>query len=400
MAIVVNLKEQRCLQKCLQTIDMEQTYATKILDLDHRILKIYFKRLKEKVSRIRSNLSTEEILYLKKLETEGKLKASYIPVASNSSLKIAAAYRRLKLQPICEQHSSKTVSHQEISEKSDIKLDSLIHFDEDQEVVYKPIKSLSTAGETQNSNKSYQKNKRKVGQIGRPLTSSLAKERHNIYQPLRRPSTAPLSARALFSSHSGKDEFVGDEDHCREDMSSQWSRDCDIGSNLGENLYEEKRKERLQFEVNKGKMLDRKTKDFLDHLNQFVSCPLRKSNSENSADKTAFLQKSAPDRSVQSTKSLSFDFNQNGVSRDEYQEELMSRWKDLSKCRYLRVADELLDLSGVVNLAKDQMKHFVNIHGFGLSHTFKSWGNNYWLLIINLPDFGLQCISSKVLIVV
>lgn len=373
MAIVVNLKEQRCLQKCLQTINMEQTYATKILDLDHRILKIYFKRLKEKVSRIRSNLSAEEILNLKKLETEGRLKASYIPVASNSSLKIAAAYRRLKLQPniTTNEVSSKAAKHPEISGKFDIKSDSHIQPDEDQ-VRNEPTNALSIATIENENCKQFQKKKRKAIQIGRPLTSSLAKERYNLYQPLRRPSTAPLSAHALFSSHGGKDEYVGDTNHLQEDISGHFSRDCDIGSNLGENLYEEKRKEWLQFEVNKGKMLDRKTKDFLDHLNQFVACPLSKLNSENSADRAGFMQKIDPERNLPSTKALSFDFNQNGVSSDEYQEELMSLWKDLSKCRYLRVADELLDLSGVVNLAKDQMKHFVNVHGFSLANTFKS----------------------------
>ena len=45
-------------------------------------------------------------------------------------------------------------------------------------------------------------------------------------------------------------------------------------------------------------------------------------------------------------------------SEEEYKAKIFELWKDLNKCRYLRIPDEMLDLSGVNTLAKDQMKLF------------------------------------------
>lgn len=33
-------------------------------------------------------------------------------------------------------------------------------------------------------------------------------------------------------------------------------------------------------------------------------------------------------------------------------------WKDVNKCRYLRVPEELIDLTGIQTLASDQLKLF------------------------------------------
>ena len=45
------------------------------------------------------------------------------------------------------------------------------------------------------------------------------------------------------------------------------------------------------------------------------------------------------------------NFGQNSERKEEV-------WKDVNKCRYLRVPEEMIDLSGIVTLAKDQMKLF------------------------------------------
>jgi hypothetical protein len=41
---------------------------------------------------------------------------------------------------------------------------------------------------------------------------------------------------------------------------------------------------------------------------------------------------------------------------EAYQKKLGELWKDMYKCRYLRIPDERIDLSGIVTLAKDQMR--------------------------------------------
>ena len=60
-AVTYNMKEDRCLEKSMQTLNLERSYSMKLLQLDHRIVKVNYKRLKDKVSRIRSYLSVEEI---------------------------------------------------------------------------------------------------------------------------------------------------------------------------------------------------------------------------------------------------------------------------------------------------------------------------------------------------
>lgn len=73
-AVTYNMKEDRCLEKSMQTLNLERSYSMKLLQLDHRIVKVNYKRLKDKVSRIRSYLSVEEINEMKQLEAEGKIK--------------------------------------------------------------------------------------------------------------------------------------------------------------------------------------------------------------------------------------------------------------------------------------------------------------------------------------
>ncbi|KAL8582314.1 hypothetical protein ACOMHN_037071 [Nucella lapillus] len=95
VAIAFNQKEQRVLEKSLATISLEATYSLKLLDLHNRTVKVHFRQMKDKVSRIKSHLEPEEIHELRRLEAEGKLQPMYPAVSLGSALKIAAAARRL-----------------------------------------------------------------------------------------------------------------------------------------------------------------------------------------------------------------------------------------------------------------------------------------------------------------
>ena len=44
-----------------------------------------------------------------------------------------------------------------------------------------------------------------------------------------------------------------------------------------------------------------------------------------------------------------------------YREEEVDAWKDLTKCRYLRITDDKVDLSGVKTLVKDQLHLFTGL---------------------------------------
>ncbi|KAL8582322.1 hypothetical protein ACOMHN_037079 [Nucella lapillus] len=95
VAIAFNQKEQRVLEKSLATISLEATYSLKLLDLHNRTVKVHFRQMKDKVSRIKSHLEPDEIHELSRLEAEGKLQPMYPAVSLGSALKIAAAARRL-----------------------------------------------------------------------------------------------------------------------------------------------------------------------------------------------------------------------------------------------------------------------------------------------------------------
>ncbi|RUS86473.1 hypothetical protein EGW08_005788 [Elysia chlorotica] len=97
-AMLYNSKEQRVLEKSLQTLRLEQTYALKLLELDHRIIKVRYKRLKENVSKIKSHLPVDDISTFRDLENQGKLTSTGCSgVNLGSAIKIAAAARRLNL---------------------------------------------------------------------------------------------------------------------------------------------------------------------------------------------------------------------------------------------------------------------------------------------------------------
>lgn len=58
---------------------------------------VKYRKLKDKVSKIKSHLSVEDIIKLNQLDQQGKLKPAYKCVVLSSAMKIAAASRRLNL---------------------------------------------------------------------------------------------------------------------------------------------------------------------------------------------------------------------------------------------------------------------------------------------------------------
>ncbi|XP_062581252.1 uncharacterized protein LOC134243047 [Saccostrea cucullata] len=96
-AMKFNLKEERCLKKNLQLLGVEEDYSLTLINLDNRGVKLYQKRLKDKVSKIKSNLTPTEITEFQKLEEAGKLKGIYPSVTPNLQGRIVAEAKRLNL---------------------------------------------------------------------------------------------------------------------------------------------------------------------------------------------------------------------------------------------------------------------------------------------------------------
>ncbi|KAL4227581.1 hypothetical protein ACF0H5_013024 [Mactra antiquata] len=98
-AIFLNFKEIRNLERNVQSLDGEKSYYVSLINLDQKIVKVHYKRLKDKVSKIKSHLSQDEIHELKNLDDAGSLPTRPKSSRLDSSLKIEAAERRLKLMP-------------------------------------------------------------------------------------------------------------------------------------------------------------------------------------------------------------------------------------------------------------------------------------------------------------
>lgn len=98
-AIFLNFKELRNLEKNCQSLDSEKSYYVSLINLDQKIVKVHYKRLKDKVSKIRSHLRQDELEHIKILDETGNLPKRPMSSKLDSNLRIEAAERRLKLMP-------------------------------------------------------------------------------------------------------------------------------------------------------------------------------------------------------------------------------------------------------------------------------------------------------------
>ncbi|KAJ8304333.1 hypothetical protein KUTeg_017916 [Tegillarca granosa] len=107
-AMRFNLKEQRVLQKNLHILDAEASYSLKLIDLNNRGVKVFYKRFKDKVSKIKSHLRAEEIAELREMESRGELKDMHKPLNITGALRIADAEKRLQLRGHERQRKTKS----------------------------------------------------------------------------------------------------------------------------------------------------------------------------------------------------------------------------------------------------------------------------------------------------
>ena len=95
-ATALNKKKDRVLQKTFGTLNLEMNFTCYVLSLRVRTVKANFKRLRDRVDKLKSNLTPEEIKALRQMEEEGKLKTTST-FNLNAAMKIAAAARKLNL---------------------------------------------------------------------------------------------------------------------------------------------------------------------------------------------------------------------------------------------------------------------------------------------------------------
>ncbi|OWF44463.1 proteoglycan 4-like [Mizuhopecten yessoensis] len=97
-AVKSNIKEQRRLEKNITVLNVEEAYAMRILNLDSRDINTYRNKMNERTAKIKSHLTTGDIIQMKELEAAGKMKGVNKSPSPSSAI-IAAAEKRLNIKP-------------------------------------------------------------------------------------------------------------------------------------------------------------------------------------------------------------------------------------------------------------------------------------------------------------
>lgn len=334
------------------------------------------------MSKIRSHLSADEISDLRVAEMEGRFRPQSTVCAIGSS-KISAAAHRLKLDtgravsarvpPATRVDTTLLYSRQASSQMTaddDDKGSSKKHI----VIVDKTSNrmprtnslqsmSMSSFGTSlaMSSQSQQQQNLRPFTSVGKRLSSASPPR-------ILRPRTAPGST---YSSHesatreaknSSKTTSITNllaEGSARGQMLERRSSvlsNSSIGSNLAKERAAERRQDLLDEEMYQQSQIENRRQDFLDRISVWV-----KENPTSSVKERPLNFTDDPDESGKK-KSLAFHNHvafrqrrQTKLTADEKRLQEDQMWKDLSKCRYLRISDDKLDVSGVNTLAKDQM---------------------------------------------
>ncbi|KAK0051291.1 hypothetical protein Bpfe_019237 [Biomphalaria pfeifferi] len=416
-AVMYNLKEQRVLEKSLQTLDLEQSYAIRLLELDNRIIKVKYKKLKEKVSKIKSYLEPDDINELQSLEGQGKLKPLYGD-CSGSAIKIAAASRRLNLG------NSRASSRRSVrsalpritfhSDESDLRCrtaperiqrsNSVTGVFIEAPVQRLKLERPATAFTPQNFNVVNRSPTPKPSSGSEVLRDEdnanheESKKRNMVVKETALNSGRSSISRSLsasqhhqFSSHVTNDARAGlstaPAQYNRSRRYSHMSNDS-IESNLGVNIYQERRQELLEEENQRAATLEKRTKHFLQNVDTFLqkNIPLLPAQIENeSLSHSTDIKANSKDPYSSDLTTVKYHRRRGmGVEFDDtptyfpesnYKEKLMTLWKDMNKCRYLRVPDEKIDLSGINTLVKDQMKMFEKLKQADRPPLREAWEN-------------------------
>ncbi len=471
-----NAKEKRVLEKKLQTISLEEDYAIKLLELSSREVKVNNKRLKGKVSKIKSYLSPDEIIELRNLDLEGKLKAEYNQVNVNGAIRIAAAAKRLKMDSVARAKAV-TVSSARLTPRPSAKMasntpqvrvslvrafidepqspDSVKCFDSSLELsqpVEKPppntkvlpespmvhshssleignqvSKHRTTTFASPESTRRHSESAMEIShseprspttmnappqsalrhsissqEISRPILKHPAPIHVSPQSPLRlsnssleaspsvdkRPATthgcrrefrAPISARtprsisvkelptnrprskSVYSSHNVSVSSSNSQTPSLSSRRMSVLSDDSIENKFTntKQIVDEQRKEMLEKQILHTQSLKDQQTAFLARITSWIKeshpsvkdayLPATNNNITDNVETVIIKKDGKPLRRLTGRVNFSKDNQRKAMSLEE-------RWKDLNKCRYLRISEDIVDLSGVVTLARDQMR--------------------------------------------
>ena len=385
-ARLFNKKEERVLAKTFGTLNLEMGFTYNVLSLRVRTVKANYKRLRDRADKLKSNLKPEEITTLRQLEEEGKFR----PTSSfnvNASMKIAAAAHRLNLYPEGIKRSNTSVS----SKRNDKLLTSRSKTDVN--IVRKRSNSVTGVfidapePDTHGRSCSVDLGQPQLASI-RPVSANVTsmteqEERDARKDGCVRPSTSverePITtSKVSFKLNDQKTSSSQDlsvyEPTPREKGGKKSIHDKMLQMDVTDEtldtgrqrMFDERRQELLQDEHLFAKALTKRKDEFLGKIDTYLlenppvkfSNPIYRLELPNidvgiDSDEDDVMKHSRRQRPLRS-----YDINRTFTGEEDYKRQEKELWKDMNKTRYLRVPDEMLDMSGVVTLAKDQMKLF------------------------------------------
>lgn len=408
-ATALNKKEERVLQKTFGTLNLEMSFTYNVISLHVRTVKANFRRLRDRVDKLKSHLTPEEITALRQLEEEGKFR----PTASfnvNAAMKIAAAARRLNLYPDGLNRSRSVLSSSRkgsndkllqsrsktdtnlLRKRSNSVTGAFIDAPTEDETVRRNSTDARvtfhadgvTEPEPEADNSTL-----KVPSIIRPLSAAqptlteavLARKTNGALRPassvggvdrdqepvlpksITSPQKQSLEYGDLFSNSSS--------DRITEPSSGKMKKSPrdkmamidvnDEALDSGRNkIFEDRRQELLHDEQLYSKNLEKRKNNFIGKIDDYLLAnppvqfntprlpiEIAKTDDQDEDDLLAHSRRRRRYRQYDSSRTF--------TTEEEYNKLQGEMWKDMNKTRYLRVPDEKLDLSGVVTLAKDQM---------------------------------------------
>ena len=399
----MNKKEERLLQKTDSTLAQEKQYAMKLIELTSREVKIHQRRLKSKVGKIKSHLTIEEIQEFRQLERQGKFKPLINTVAVSGAFTIAAATRRLQLKterkmaahgllPDGSATPSKLEAQRQQADRLTKSVPARHRLSTSSETP--PVTPLSTArlsfhfrdtdtvcgddlttiSETPRTPKdvtaSTPKNARPSGAKPRPATSVGPRRAWVQHNPPRCKSSSGYSSHEVTEKESRDLQRSQSAGRLLTARRNSLLSNGSLDGALVKGRLAERRQTMLDIEQLRSSDLYDRQQDFLCRVNKWVKENPSTNKEENTITKLmSVLGRDSPDgptgTSLSSGKKTevkakklrkSNSFHGGADFRKRQDKPVEVHWKDLNKCRYLRIAEEEIDLTGVVTLAKDQMK--------------------------------------------
>lgn len=181
----------------------------------------------------------------------------------------------------------------------------------------------------------------------------------NIIACMKGPQKAPFDCHA--EAERAERESKSKINILEEGRTKFLSRDC-IEGNLGHDLHRELRKELLQEEESNAMKIEDKICSFMDKLNAKIK--VEKSDEEDwisndrmlTMDDLVKRQLDNPQtKRVNRRRQKKFtEEEQKKIELNKYRRS-SAAWKDVNKCRYLRIEESKIDLSGIKTLASDQL---------------------------------------------